>query len=196
MKINRIDNNIIHGYDYELIEDNKKLKIIYAGNLDLYYILQFDDEIPYGEKASKTFDITKDNYELYKLFDELYNNIINGMIWEDEKRIKQSSIYKDLVDKNKNICWISDEGQRELEDSLTISKEKDKIHLSFERNNQEDYPFKSAFSIGIRICNSGSRYDRFNIPFMRMFQKLQTIDPNYHQIDIEELLYQKRKDKN
>ena len=49
--------------------------------------------------------------------------------------------------------------------------------------------------MGIRFRNSGSRYDPFNIVFMRMFLKLQQVDDINdfgHQIHIEEFLYQKR----
>lgn len=197
MNIKREKNNFFKGYDYEIIDKDKKLRIIYAGNLDLYFILVFNNEIPYGKSATRSIKITKENYELYKIFDDLYEEVTNGKIFEDEEASNSISDYlsqRDLVDSNNNICWISDEGPREVEDSMTISKKEDAYNISFERNNDDNgFALKSAYSIGIRICNSGSRYGRYNIPFMRMFQKLQTIDPDIHQIDIEEIIYQKKK---
>ena len=47
-------------------------------------------------------------------------------------------------------------------------------------------------SVSIRFRNSGSRYNPFNIIFMKMFNKLQEYNPEYHQIHIEELEYQKK----
>lgn len=48
--------------------------------------------------------------------------------------------------------------------------------------------------MGIRFRNSGSRYEPFNMVFMRMFLQLQKVDDisDYgHQIHIEEYLYKK-----
>ena len=49
-------------------------------------------------------------------------------------------------------------------------------------------------SYGVRIRNSGSRYNHFNVPFMRMYHRLCEYDyeSNYHQIHMEEYLYQKK----
>ena len=43
----------------------------------------------------------------------------------------------------------------------------------------------------MRIRNSGSNYNPFNCIFMRMFQKLQEVDNDYHQIHFEELEYKR-----
>ena len=51
---------------------------------------------------------------------------------------------------------------------------------------------KSSFNIVVRFRNSGSRYDPFNCVFMRFYQRLQEVDPNYHQVHIEELIYRKK----
>lgn len=54
-------------------DGNKELKIAFGGNLDLYFILNNFDSDP-------TFYIGIDNYELYKIFDTLYNDIMNGNV--------------------------------------------------------------------------------------------------------------------
>ena len=134
MNIKREKNNFFKGYDYEIIDKDKKLRIIYAGNLDLYFVLVFNNEIPYGESATRSIKITKENYELYKIFDDLYEEVTNGKIFEDEEASNSISDYlsqRDLVDSNNNICWISDEGPREVEDSMTISKKEDAYNISF-----------------------------------------------------------------
>ena len=62
-------------------EDEKILSIIFGRNLDLYFILSNYDNNP-------TFFIGKDNYQIYALFDELYNRVtsadIYGKLTEDE----------------------------------------------------------------------------------------------------------------
>ena len=55
-----------------------------------------------------------------------------------------------------------------------------------------DHDFNSPNYIPIRFRNSGSTYTPFNNVFMGMFNQLQEYDPNYHQIHIEEYLYQKK----
>ena len=47
-------------------------------------------------------------------------------------------------------------------------------------------------SYSVRIRNSGSRYGYFNVIFMRMYNKLCQYEPNFHQIHIEEYMYQKK----
>ena len=46
--------------------------------------------------------------------------------------------------------------------------------------------------ITIRFRNSGSRYDPFNIIFMRLYQGLCNLDYEYHQIHIEEYLQESK----
>ena len=181
-------------YNFEFIKDNKSLKIFFGGNLDLYMTLGTDKTLPYGENISIDFDITKEDYEIYELFDTLYNDIINCNVFDEYKLnrgLKNNYVYRDLVDKNKNITWISDDGPREVEDRVIISKkDKDTYKLMFIRNDKElDFGFKSPYSIAIRFRNSGSWYEPFNVCFMKMFKKLQKLDINYHQYSIDEYMY-------
>ena len=198
MNINKIKNNM-QTYDFYLKKDGKILKIMYAGNLDLYLMLENDKTLPDNENIILHFDITKENYEIFKLFDSLYKDIITGNIFKDidEKlsyNYKNSYEYSILVDNDLNINWISDDGPPELEDVLRITKiDDDTYRLFFYRNDKPlDCGFKSSINITIRIRNSGSRYNPFNCAFMRMYQELQKIDPNYHQIHFEEIEYLKK----
>jgi hypothetical protein len=171
---------------------------MFAGNLDLYLSLSNGDFLPSDENTSIDFDITRENYRLFSAFDELYNNIIKGKPFGEDsdydKDFSDKYEYSLLVDKNKNITWISDDGPVECEDRFVFSKKDDDTYrLSFYRNNiPNDYIYKSSTSIVVRIRNSGSRYGYFNCPFMLMFQKLQNIDTKYHQIHFEEVLYEKK----
>lgn len=196
MEITR-DLNSDKTYDYELKKDNKTLRILFGGNLDLYLSLSdgrvFDDR----HKASITFDITKENYEIFEIIDDLYNETITANIHgeREEHEIDYSiaSQYKDLVNDGK-IHWISDDGLRDAEDSFQLSKiDEDTYRFTFLRNdNRLDFGFKSPSSISVRIRNSGSYYAPFNCIFMRMYNRLQEIDPDYHQIHIEEYQYKKK----
>ncbi len=202
MKIEKIKNDM-GAYDFQLSKDGKKLTILYAGNLDLYMMLGNGDLIPDDCNLGLEFDITKEKYEIYRLFDDLYNEIIDGEVFKKDKDeidteyehdFKDTYAYEYLVDENKDIYWISDDGPRNAEDAMRISKlDEDTYRLTFFRNDiPMDCGFKNAMNITVRFRNSGSYYSPFNCVFMRMYQKMQSIDPKYHQIHMEELEYVKK----
>lgn len=186
-------------YDFAFRKDNKILEILFARNLDLYFRVREKDVLLGEVNRTIDFDITKEDYEIYSIFDSLYREIISGKLFDEYEGMynydyKRSDAYGMLVDRNKNINWISDDGPTDVEDRLKISKlNKDVYRLSFIRNDKPlDFAFKSAHSIVIRFRNSGSLYTPFNVAFMRLYQRLQNIDPNYHQIHIEEYEYLKK----
>ena len=67
------DDENYYGFDLKREED-KTLSIFYGRNLDLYFSLE-----NYG--SDPTFLIGKDNYQIYSLFDELYERIIDANIY-------------------------------------------------------------------------------------------------------------------
>lgn len=188
MKINSC--NIFDSNAFEIKDKDKTFKIVYAPNLDLYIQLG-DGSIITEEDKTLTFEIAKDNWNIYNIFDNLYNDIINGNILNSN--YKDSYQYRELVDKDFNITWISDDGLREAEDKMIISKDDDKIVFTFIRNSLRlPDGFKNHHSISIRIRNSGSYYDPFNCAFMKMYNELSKINLNDMQISIEEYLYLKK----
>lgn len=219
-----------YGYiDFHIEKDNQRLGIVFGGNGDLYWILdnsQIDPdtyeeyrkelESPYQEE----FIITKENYFIYQLFDELIQDIEDSRIYlptinelelefnffgEDKKETsverckrlneehKKYFRYK-LLFEDGIICWHSDEHIFEDADRVKIYRLNDEIILEFSRPpvKENEYIYRMPGRTGVRFRNSGSTYDPYNIIFMRMFQKLQEYNPEYHQIHIEELEYQKR----
>ena len=71
------------GYDFYLKQDNKILKIVFGGNLDLYWNLIIKtDEINKYAKLEETFIITKENYFIYSLFEKLLEDIKTANIFE------------------------------------------------------------------------------------------------------------------
>ena len=206
MKISKIKNEF--GLQIFIEEDNSCLSIFYGGNLDLYWSINSNKRTMENDPKTDSFIITKENYGLYSLFEKLYNDIKEINLFEDLEedkdryRLYNSSYYQELFDeKNNTITWYSDETAREVANYLQIKKEKERFIINF--NIQEyiegyDRDFASLYYIPIRFRNSGSRYDPFNIIFMRMYERLKEIDDinDYgHQIHMEEYLYDKEHQK-
>ena len=95
-----------------------------------------------------------------------------------------NAFYKDVFDEEDYL----------IADRVSIEKIDDTYVLKFTRPEltEDKFSFRTIGNISIRFRNSGSRYDPFNIIFMRMFNKLQEYNPEYHQIHLEELSYQKK----
>lgn len=62
--------------------DNDILDISFAGNLDLYFTFTSDCN-------HTSFIIGKDNYEVWKLFDKLYHDVINAQVFEFTEQDKK-----------------------------------------------------------------------------------------------------------
>ncbi len=181
MKIEKIL-NFDNTYDIKLTKDGKTLTILFSRVLDLHMVIEDGVIMPFRTSRTIDFDINTQDKEVYELFDKLYNDVINGNIFEKNKNSKSidSSLicsYNLLVDENKNIIWVSDDGIFEDMDRMQISKINDAYRITFVRTDKmSDLEFKSPKRIYIRLRTSGSRYDPFHIPFMRMYKSLQNID--------------------
>lgn len=181
--------------------------MFFGGNGDLYYVINSTEK-----NNVINFEITKENYELYCLFDELYKRIIDcdiykiseveftGIIEPDEDTINRQVIEFDkwnqslkTTDKYKSlahngiISWKSDDQIYEEANILNIYKEEDKYRLEFISNKER---ISNFIDIGFR--NRGSRYSPFHIPFMELYNVLKNIEIDHHQMHIEEYLYQKK----
>ena len=65
--------------------DIKVFELVFGGNLDLYFRL-----INYEEPSfNPAFLITKDDYNIYAVFDKLYNDVLNANI-ASEMNIEES----------------------------------------------------------------------------------------------------------
>lgn len=137
-------------------EFEKQFDVSFGGNLDLYWTIRSKNDSDCHE-----FIITKENYEVYKLFEELFDDIENIKIYtepiipfyietEEEKqeyienqkdeieyekkkyRLFNHSNYNELFDKENNtITWYSDETNHEVANILKIKKEKESFRLEF-----------------------------------------------------------------
>lgn len=182
-----------------LIRNEKKLlKIFYGSNGDLYLDIFGDHNINEGENYTATFSINQ-NQEIYQYFDSLMDSIIkckvfavsdielemcntkeqmNELLKSNQlynEGLKNSDVYNRLV-QDSSIIWYSDNIYDEKANKLRIEKKDDKIILTF-----IDNPDDPTFGFGIRICNSGSKYDPFNVCFMNLFNQLQTLNKRNEQ---------------
>lgn len=199
-------------FDYSFIKDNLEFKIFFGGNLDLSWLMidlsVNGDNFSEYETKPLEFIIDKDNMEVYSLFLKLYNDVINREFTSREEKKAQEEMeelyspdfeYSDefkksmdkLLDHTYNllvndgvISWHSDEDYYEAASIVNIELVGEDIKLTFIEQMKNDYSFPGE--IGIRFRNSGSKYDPFNKIFMNHFNSLASIDPEYHQIHMEE----------
>lgn len=165
------------GYWFDIIINNEIFNIYFMGNLDLYWNYQYNGNILDCDD-SKYFIITKENYFLYNLFDKLYNDIKNY----------QTDTYSyDLLFHDNKVEWRSDDCFYEEASRFVIEPMDRAYKLTFKIGLVDNF-----LTYSVRIRNSGSRYNPFNMFFMDMYNQLCEYELNYHQIHMEEYLYQKK----
>ena len=180
-------------YSITLIKEEKLFKIVSMGNGDFYWVFYDKNEKDLNHRSG-TFEITKENYEIYKIFDELYNDVKDSKIFgeesfdkERESYFKKVSNYNDLFHEG-IITWVCDEiGHIDDTNLVNIHKNEESYTIEFLLNDKEYYGHS------IRFRNSGSYYRPYNIIFNRMFDKLKDYEDEYRQIHIEEYLYEKNR---
>lgn len=192
----------VEGYDrFKITTENGSFDIMFGGNLDLYWYY-WPEENYKDWPLAKTFTISKENYFIYQKLDELYKNIKEQKPYQSKdensstafassKLINESPnaqySYKNLF-QNGIIKWYSDDAPLEEASMLEIKSQEDKYIITFHQG-KEDFGFPTY---AIRFRNSGSRYEPYNFAFMNMYNSLSEYDANYHQIHIEEYLYNKK----
>lgn len=192
----------VEGYDrFKITTENGSFDIMFGGNLDLYWYY-WPKENYKDWPLAKTFTISKENYFIYQKLDELYKNIKeqkpyqskdenSSIVFDSSKLINDSPksqySYKNLF-QNDIIKWYSDDAPLEEASMLEIKYQEDKYIITFHQG-KEDFGFPTY---AIRFRNSGSRYEPYNFAFMNMYNSLSEYDANYHQIHIEEYLYNKK----
>lgn len=177
------------GYTYIIKKDNKRLKIRYAANWDLYW-----DFTDLSEGGNRHFDygfftIDEKDGLVYRLLEELYESIATadpffpeikfnpvGAVTAAVYDLDKYSMYKELFDGEK-ITWISDDRDYESDHLVRISKRDNTFLLEFAKKKKIDAEryFMKDFSgntINIRFNNSGSYYKPFNCAFMNMYNKM------------------------
>ena len=186
-----------HSYDcFNIKTDNGSFTISFENNLDLYWRYNYVGNIlDLPEKQS--FLITKENYVIYSLIDKLYKEIVTGKLSDGYNEIDLSSSWllspnnPHALVHNQTIFWRSDDYEFENSSALIIEPFGDEYVITFQKSKLP-YDQGMLMSYSVRISNSGSRYNPFNIAFMKMYQDLKEYDPTYHQIHVEEVLCRSR----
>lgn len=198
----------INGYDrFKIITNDGSFDIIFGGNLDLYWSYWPKKNIS-DWHLSKSFTITKENYFLYQKVDELYIRIKERRPYQKVEKDDYETFLEELDLSNLNeskgtdyvyeklfqddiIKWYSDDAPLEEASRIEIKKLEQTYTITFYQGKEEyDFP-----TYTVRFRNSGSRYHPYNFTFMNMYNSLSEYDPNYHQIHIEEYLYNKKSQK-
>lgn len=201
------------GYEIRLDDGKQSLIILFAGNLDLYWTIVSKKHIPLPDDVlNKSFIISKENYFIYSLFEKLYSDLRTCNLFEVQdyelNRCETIADELDLIKKNREmnlsfkrhdeykrlfnngiIEWRSDDFSWEEASILTIKKVEENYVINFQKSYVDELGYQTY---AIRFRNSGSRYQPFNHLFMKMYNKLTDYEPNYHQTDIEEIIWQKK----
>ena len=187
-----------------------KYQLFFGGDGDLYWSC-----IDLGKETNDVvrFPITKENYMLYSLIEDLYERVKTCHVFdvsecelefcedEDEVRklyekkrksnedLKTFSNYAKLFDSSTGIIsWHDDESIYEEANVVNIIPEDEEFILEFVPGKKCD----AYDMIGVRFRNSGSTYTPFNNVFMRMYNQFLEYEPDFHQIHIEEILYKEK----
>lgn len=199
------ERNELGTLDIRIIEsEDKHLDITFGGTGDIYWILDNQEVADVEEDPMyDTFTIPASETELYKIFEELYDDLINGNIYYPEqipsyylafdskaqkkenercinsnKEIKESSRYQALVN-NGLITFYSDEEYKDNAEIVRISKREDCILLEFVRQTKKDEQNQTRLPgwYFIRIRLNGCTYTPCEIVFWRHFDNLQKYEP-------------------
>lgn len=202
-----------HGPAFMIVTEEGNFEISYQGTLDLYWSYCFEGSI-LDAPPFKKFIITRENQFLFALFDELYNDIKNTNLFKFDqssvlrplthtelkkeirsiqkrnREIKDKDFYnRERLFKNGVIEWHHDEFPYENGSVLKIESHDEGYEVTIEKSKERNFFF---ITYSVRIRNSGSRYEYYNIPFMRMYQQLVQGYLDNPQISIDEYLSQKR----
>lgn len=182
-----------HDYDvFAITTEEGTFEISFQNNLDLYWRYCYEGNI-LDTLATHTFTITKENYFIYSLFDNLYNSIKEGNPYKGySDNLKKFN--NELLFKNNIIDWHSDDFDYDKASCVMIEKLEEQYKITFKKS-KPDWTQGLFITYCVRFSNSGSRYKPFNVAFINMYQDLKKYNFDYHQIHMEEYLYNLEKQK-
>lgn len=195
-------------YSVSITDGEKVFEIIFGGNLDLYWNLWSTDKI--DEEKIISFDITKDSYVLWELFDDLYNDFkecnvsevdyVELTFCESSEEVKKlydrckkrnnflrnTREYKDVFD-GKSIRWVSDD---ESYNMVTITPTEDKYVIEF-TSGERGIAYLGRNDI--RFRNSGSTQAPFNQLFMKLYNRMISGEYDFDQVHVNEYIRKLKK---
>ncbi len=151
-----------------------KFEISFPGELNLHwkYIYEKDNK---EKEDTHEFSITKENYFIYSLIDKLYTNL---------NATDNINLIKDGM-----IEYHSDGEIYEYSSCLFIKKEKDDTYKIIFRKGQKIIPEDST-NYDVKFSNNYNNNE--NNEFIEMYDELKSYNPAYHQVHIEEYLYNQK----
>lgn len=203
------------GLNICLYEDKKCLSFIYGENGDLYWSIN-------SSNGDFSFDIKKDNLDIYVLFERLFDDIENinindkinvplyletdeeklEYINEYKKRLERDKVkyrkfnfsnYNELFDKENNtITWHSDETAHEVSNVLKIKKYNDLFKLNFFVQPYIE-GYDRDFNSSIYIPIRFSNSGSFYQPFNNIFMRMYNDMKNIVVDDFEQEIFCKEK---
>jgi len=153
---------------------------VYSEEIDDNEIFEFEEE----SKGNRT--------EFWELYEEKLKEKI-----KDNRLLLKYAKSKNLIN-NGVITWLSDEYPDEDAPAFVIEKaDEDTIKITFRPpiDSINTRYMGNEYYISIRISNSGSRYNNFGKIFMEFFRSLCGIPNDYHQMHLEEYIYEKKQSK-
>ena len=181
MKVEKTKNSLGYG-QYVFSKENKSFTISYEGDFGLYWRCDYQGNM-LEAPITNTYTITKEDYAIYSLFDQLYDNIKNKATFLEDEKNPQRLL------KNNDIEWHSDDFDYENASCVFIHKGLDCYQITFKKSNQTQY---MPVTYWVRFRTNGSRYNLYNMYFIKMYENLIQYDENDTQIYIEEYLYQQK----
>ena len=168
-------------YSIFIEADEGSFVFTFCGNLDLYFSYFGKDRL---KKDDHSFILDKDDYFLYKCFDELYSTIVDENAFKSSKncpnKTLESGLYSSLV-KNGVIEWYSDDSTYDNAAVLFIEKFDDFYRITIKEGLIADINMKTA---AIRFRNNGSKYSPYNYVFMNLYNNLCKHDFDNEQVSI------------
>lgn len=176
-------------YNYDFILHDVKISFFQSGSRDLNFLC-----IPKTHTKKIDIEISKElNYDLYEVFNKLYNNIISK---KNTKNIN-TKLFLDRIYDGSKISWQSDDYADEVEmqngmvkpayNYLNIYRKNDIIKLECINNST-----KSLNNFNIAFNTDRSKNGIFVWNFMDLLNDLEEVTEEYKQITFDEYLYQKQ----
>ena len=195
-------------YSVSITDGKKVFEMIFGGNLDLHWNIWSIDKIDRNKSIS--FNITRDSYVLWELFDNLYNDFRDCKVstvdetelsfCEDSEEIRKlydrcnrrneflrgTTEYSRVFD-GKSIRWVSDDESCNM---VTITPNGDKYVVEFVSGEKRISYLEPH---GIRFRNSGSMNAPFNQLFMKLYNEIISGEHDFNQIHMNEYVRKLKK---
>ena len=150
-------------HEIKLKDNEKVLKINYAGNGDLYMSITEGRRLDKKYGDSIFIDIKEEDGAIYDATYNLYSRIM----------FKNKKDPRNIVDEDNNVVWLDDDRPENEADKFLIQNYGKVIRLKFVRIcDDKIFNRKNSRSINIRFCMNESRYKEYAYEFDKYYKDL------------------------